>query len=324
MSNFVKHSLKPSIALVGCGDWGKNIARTLAGLEALGAIVDPTSTGLEKELRVPDLTFDQCLKDPSISAVVIATPTPTHFDLAHRALTAGKHILVEKPLATETRQVRTLLKLAKKNHRILMVGHLLIYHPAFQKIAEWVDSGKIGDVLQIQTYRMNLGKVHLHESVTWDLGPHDLSMVFALMKGSKLKKFSAHGKAHITPHHDTNVIFLEFEKGISAQVNLSRLHPWKEQRLVVIGTKGVAVFDDTKPWSEKATFYKSHAVLAEGKVTLTKDDRGEPFPLEPAEPLRLELQHFIQCIEKNQDPLTSAESALEAISLLNKIEKFHS
>jgi predicted dehydrogenase len=319
-------SSKISIVLVGCGDWGKNIAKTLSRLNVLKGIVDPHPTdrvrALVKDLGVSLLEFDQCLEDSSVSGMVMATPTPTHFELASRALTAGKHVLVEKPLAPETNQVQSLIKLAEQQNRVLMVGHLLLYHPAFQKIVDWVESGKLGKILEIQTYRRNLGKIHLHESVTWDLGPHDLSMVFALTKGKSLKKVSSEGHAYVSPHNDISALFLEFEEGPFVQINLSRLHPFKEQKLIVIGTQGMAVFDDTKAWDQKAVFYKSFATLEKGKILLHKDDVGDAASLSPAEPLKLELEHFIQCIEKNQTPLTSGESALEGISILNKIEKF--
>lgn len=203
-----------------------------------------------------------------------------------------------------------------------MVGHLLLYHPAFQKILEWVESGKLGKILEIQTYRRNLGKIHLHESVTWDLGPHDLSMVFALMKNKSLKKVSAQGHAYVSPHDDISTLSLEFEGGPFAQISLSRLHPFKEQKVIVIGSQGMAVFDDTKPWDQKAVFYKSYVACENGKVILHKDGVAEVASLSLAEPLRLELEHFIQCIEKNQPPLTSGESALKGIEILSNIEKF--
>jgi hypothetical protein len=319
-------SSKTSIVLVGCGDWGKNIAKTLVHLNALKGIVDPHPTeqvvALTKELNVPLLDFNECLKDSYLSGMVMATPTPTHFNLAFKALTAGKHVLVEKPLATEKKQVQNLIKLAQKKNRVLMVGHLLLYHPAFQKILEWVESGKLGKILEIQTYRKNLGKIHLHESVAWDLGPHDLSMVFALIQGKPLKKFSAQGHAYASSHDDISTLSLEFEEGLFAQINLSRLHPWKEQKLIVVGTQGMAVFDDTKPWDQKAVFYKNYTTLEKEKVILHKDQTGETANLSPAEPLRLELEHFIQCIERSQIPLTSGESTLEIVSLLSRIEKF--
>lgn len=325
MDKFMALSSKTSIVLVGCGDWGRNIAKTLSRLNVLKGIVDSYPTdpvkALGKELNVPLLDFQECLKDSYLSGMVIATPTPTHFELAHKALTAGKHVLVEKPLATEKKQVQSLIKLANQKNRVLMVGHLLLYHPAFQKIREWVEDGILGTILEIQTYRRNLGKIHLHESVTWDLGPHDLSMVFALIQGKSLKKVSVQGHAYVSTHNDISTLSLEFEEGPFAQINLSRVHPWKEQKLIVIGTQGMAVFDDTKPWDQKAIFYKSYATCEGGKAILHRDTMGEAAHLSPAEPLCLELDHFIQCIEKNQIPLTSGESALGGISLLSKIEK---
>ena len=267
---------KPQIALVGFGGWGKNIARTLNDLGALKTVVD---TGYVPGQAVPGLaasfaTLDTMLADDTITGVAIATPTPTHFDVAKVALQAGKHVFLEKPFVADKDQLNQLAAL--QGDRVLMVGHLMIYHPAFLKMKAMCQAGDIGQIIKIETYRKNFGKVHAHEGVVWDIGPHDFSMVYHLMQ-KKPHRILATSLSYIHPHHaDTATVVLDYGSA-QAETQLSRIHPTKEQKVVVMGTKGALVLDDTAVWPKKLVHYP-HTVIC-GDSALQRAE-GQPVSLE--------------------------------------------
>ena len=312
-------SYNRSIALIGCGDWGKNIARTLSRMEALGAIVDPSEKAkdLAIDLQVPLLSLEDLLSNASIQGVVIATPTPTHFPLAKQVLQQGKGVLVEKPMAAHAEEIEELERLAKQYGVTLMVGHLLLYHAAFQKLVSLVHEGTLGEIISIETSRKNLGKVHPHEGVLWDLGPHDFSMVLTLLLGLPVEVF-AESKSHVyVGKSDVHTVLMRYKTGALVKVELSRIHPTKEQKLIVVGTQGSAVFDDTKEWHEKLVVY-GHP-LTVGSSALNKST-PEATHLEASEPLRAELTHFIECINQKRPPLSSATQAQQVLSLIQAAE----
>lgn len=312
-------SYSSSIALIGCGDWGKNIARTLAKMDVLGGIIDPSAKAREiaADLKVPLLSLEGLLENPSIQGVVIATPTPTHFSLAKQLLRHGKSVLVEKPMAVQREEIEELEQIAKKYDLTLMVGHLLLYHAAFQNLVSLVKEGRLGEIITIEASRKNLGKVHAHEGVLWDLGPHDFSMVLTLLSGLPMDVFSQ-SKSYIYPEKaDTQTVLMRYKTGTLVRVELSRLYPVKEHKLTVVGTKGAAVFDDTKEWAEKLVFY-GHT-LREGSSLLNKD-MPEAMKMDASEPLREELIHFINCIENKTIPLSSATQAQQVLSLIKAAE----
>lgn len=311
-------SYKGSVALIGCGDWGKNSARTLSSLGALACIVDPTEKArtVATDLQVPIRTLEGVLQEDSIRGVVIATPTPTHVPLAQQALLQGKNVLVEKPLAVHDHEISLLQTLADQKSLTLMVGHLLLYHQAFQTLASWVKSGKLGRILSIETSRKNFGKIHAHEGVLWDLGPHDFSMILWLI-GMPHRVLSQSLSCVYEGKPDIQTILMQYERGPLAQVGLSRLHPTKEQKVRVVGTKGTAVFDDTRGWSEKLMFFPQD--FMPGVSTPT---RGAPesIDLEPSEPLKEELLHFIDCFSNKKTPLSPAAQAQQILSLIKAAE----
>jgi UDP-2-acetamido-3-amino-2,3-dideoxy-glucuronate N-acetyltransferase len=312
-------SYNHSTALIGCGDWGKNIARTLGKMGALSAIVDPSERAkiLAKDLKVSLLTLEDVLADASIKGVVIATPTPTHFSLAMQALESGKHVFVEKPLVTEAEEIDALQKMATEKRLTLMVGHLLLYHKAFQKLVSWVRGGKLGDLVSIETHRKNLGKIHPHEGVLWDLGPHDFSMVLSLL-GSAPTQVLSYSKSHAYKEKpDVQSILLQYDQGPFVQVNLSRLHPVKEQKITISGTAGMAVFDDTKAWEEKLVFYPSYFVKETDALSIGVPEKEM---MEPSEPLREEMTHFVECCANHAPPLTPAAQAKEVLSIIHAAE----
>jgi predicted dehydrogenase len=306
------------VAVIGCGAWGKNLVRCFAELGCLGAAADHHTATVEAVVARHGsraLSFEQILAEPSIHAVAIATQPSTHHDLAKRALLAGKHVFVEKPLALELKHAEELTDLARRLGRQLMVGHILRYHPAFSKLQSLIVTGVIGRVLRLEANRMNLGAVRREEDVLWCLGPHDVSVILALV-GAEPSEVHGVGGYHLRKAiADAVTLHLAFPAGEQAQVNLSWLHPVKEHRLTVIGTKAMIVLDDAAPWERKLLLYP-HIVNVAGHTTATI--RAEPLPIavEENEPLKLECQHFVDCIAQRRDPITNGDEGLRVMRVL--------
>lgn len=304
--------------MIGCGAWGKNLVRCFAELNCLGAVADHHSATVAEILALHGgqaLTFEQILVEPSIQAVAIATQPSRHFDLAKRALLAGKHVFVEKPLALEFRQAKELAALARRSGLRLMIGHILRFHPAFARLQTLIASGGIGRLLRLEANRKNLGAIRSEEDVLWCLGPHDVSIILALV-GSLPSELHVVGGYHLRQGRaDTVTLHLAFPAGERAQVNLSWLHPVKEHRLTVIGSEAMVVFDDGEQWDRKLLLYPHMVKVAENA---TATIRAEPVPLtiEQHEPLKLECQHFINCIVQGSEPITNGEEGLRVTRVL--------
>lgn len=306
------------VAVVGCGAWGKNLVRCFAELGCLGAVADHHPTTVDAAAArygSRALTLEQILAEPSIQAVAIATQPSTHHDLARRALLAGKHVFVEKPLALDFEHGEDLTNLARRLDRRLMVGHILQYHPALSKLQSLIAAGAIGRVLRLQANRMNLGAIRSEEDVLWCLGPHDVSVILALV-GAEPSEVRAVAGYHLrNTIADAVTLHLAFPGGEQAQINLSWLHPVKEHRLTVIGTQGMIVFDDSAPWQRKLLLYR-HVVNLAGHAATTVRADPVPVAVEESEPLKLECRHFIDCITLGQDPTTNGEEALRVMRVL--------
>lgn len=306
------------VAVIGCGAWGKNLVRCFAELGCLGAVVDHHAATVEAVVGrygSRALSFEQVLAEPSIQAVAIATQPSTHYDLAKRALLAGKHVFVEKPLALELQHAEELSDMARRLDRRLMVGHILRYHPAFSRLQSLVASGALGRILRLQANRLNLGAIRREEDVLWCLGPHDVSVILALV-GAEPSEVQGVGGYHLRETiADAATLHLTFPGGEQAQVNLSWLHPVKEHRLTVIGSEAMAVLDDGAPWERKLLLYP-HVVTVAGDATATI--RAEPLAVavEASEPLKLECQHFVDCIAQGRDPITNSDEALRVMRVL--------
>src|ERR1044071_6371460 len=241
----------PRVAVIGAGYWGVNHVRNFHQLGALATVCDSSQESLSritsqyKGIRT-ELDFDRVLGDPGIRGLVIATPAETHCRLASAALEAGKDVLVEKPLTLDVNEGRRLVELARKCDRILMVGHLLEYHPAVIRLRALISSGALGELRYIYSSRLNLGKVRREENILWSFAPHDIAIILRLV-GAAPTRVAATGGAYLTPHiADVTVTNMEFATGVRAHIFVSWLHPHKEQRLVVIGSKKMAVFDDVR------------------------------------------------------------------------------
>jgi len=307
------------VALIGSGYWGKNFVRVLAERGVLACICDRDAEAvapIAAKAGVPLVaSLSEALGDAAIDAVVIATPAATHFPLVRQALEAGKHVLVEKPLALETEDARELAELAEKRGRTLMVGHLLQYHNGFLRLREMVEAGELGRLSYIYSNRLNLGKLRREENVLWSFAPHDISMILSLA-AEMPERVSAQGHCYLHEKiADITITHLEFASGLRAHVFVSWLHPVKEQRLVVVGDRGMLVLDDSQPWAEKLVLYR-HGIEWHGGVPVANRAAGEPVPLVEAEPLRQEVEHFLDCVASGARPRTDAAEGLRVLTVL--------
>jgi len=314
---------QPKIAVIGCGYWGKNLVRNFAELGALAAVCDANQSQackMAEQYQTQELSLDQILENPNISGVVIAAPAAQHSDLTARALKSGKHVFVEKPLALKVEEAQYLCRLAEEQKRFLMVGHLLQYHPAFLELKQLIKKGKLGKLQYIYSNRLNLGKFRNEENILWSFAPHDISMILSLV-GDLPRSVYATGACHLHSHiADATTTHLSFKNGVEAHIFVSWLHPFKEQKLVVVGDRGMAVFDDGLSWGEKLQLYPHQVDWIDGMPTPTKADPVH-IPLEIAEPLKLECQHFLDCIESKQKPRTDGLEGLRVLQVLDTAEK---
>jgi len=308
------------VGVVGTGNWGRNHVRNFAELGALRAICDISETALARcREAYPEVrTYTDLggvLGDPEITAIVLATPARHHYSGARTALQAGRHVLVEKPMTLSVEEADELTGLARQHGLVLMVGHILEYHPAFVKLKEWVADGRLGKLVYLYSHRLDLGRILQEENVLWSLAPHDLSMMLRLL-GCAPDSVQATGSASITPGiEDSVTASLSFPNGVRAHVFVSWLHPFKEQRLVVIGTQGMAVFDDVVE-EGKLKLYPG-GVRWENDVPVPAAGEPEVVPYDSVEPLRAECQHFISCIRNGQRPLTDGLRGLEIARVLD-------
>jgi UDP-2-acetamido-3-amino-2,3-dideoxy-glucuronate N-acetyltransferase len=306
------------VAAIGCGYWGRNLVRNFAELGALAAICDPNQAAARElaeryKARVAD--FGAILRDDGIAGVAIAAPAALHAELASRAIEAGKHVFVEKPLALTVPEAERLCALAERRDRRLMVGHLLQYHPAFIKLRELVREGALGRLEYISSTRLNLGKVRREEDILWSFAPHDLSMILSLV-GEEPSDVTAQGGYYLHKTiADVTTTLLAFPGGEQAHVFVSWLHPFKEQKLVVTGDRAMAVFDDGQPWSRKLLLYP-HRIEWREAMPVPQRAEADPVALDEGEPLNLECRHFLDCISSGSKPRTDGREGLRVLRVL--------
>lgn len=307
------------VAVIGCGAWGRNHVRTFARLGALVAVVDPdtaVAAAIGDEHGVPPRTLEEVLADTSIEAVVIAAPAKDHADLALRAIDAGKHIFVEKPLALNVGDALQVVDRARRAGRTVMVGHLLQYHPAFQAVRRLVDDGTLGELRYLYSNRLNLGKFRREENSLWSFAPHDLSMILSLV-GEAPDTVTAVGSTFLTLGvPDVTTTHMTFPSGPRAHVFVSWLHPFKEQRLVVVGSEAMAVFDDLLGWEEKVQVYGHHVRWDEAAGPIPVPASATRVEVVPDEPLLLECSHFLECIATGATPRTDGLEAVRVLQVL--------
>jgi UDP-2-acetamido-3-amino-2,3-dideoxy-glucuronate N-acetyltransferase len=314
-------SIVPQIALIGCGYWGKNICRNFHALDALSRVVDATENGqatarsIYNNAIISD-NFNDILIDDQIQGVALATPAETHAELAIKAMRSGKDVFVEKPMALSISDAEAMQTVANETGRILMVGHLLEYHPAVLKLRELIDSGELGKINYIYSNRLNFGKVRTEENALWSFAPHDVAVILRLL-GQLPIKVSASGGAYLTKGiADVTVSNLQFSDNSRAHIFVSWLHPYKEQRLVVVGDKKMAIFNDVYPFGEKLRVYPQ-SVEFDGTLPILKKEDAEFIEHANTEPLREECAHFLDCIKTRKTPLTDAQSGIETLKVLH-------
>ena len=315
---------KVGIGLAGCGYWGKNLARNLFQMGHLTAVCDPSAKVL-KEVKAAykgvrtTRDFESLLDDSMIKALALAAPAAQHYELARRALKAGKDVFVEKPLALHVPEAEELVALARRLKRVLMVGHILEYHPAILKLKEFVDAGDLGDIHYIYSNRLNLGKVRQEENILWSFAPHDISVIL-LFVGAMPEWASTSGQ-HYLQHEiaDVTMTCLAFPGKARAHIFVSWLHPFKEQKLVVIGSKKMAVFDDVVKDGKLKIFDKG-IEWKDGRPVIRQTAESTLFFPE-MEPLREELAHFVECVRSRRTPRTDGENGLRVLKVLDACQR---
>ncbi len=309
--------MAPRIAVLGCGYWGSNHIRTLKSLGALYAVSDANlarAEGFAVEQDVLAIAPDDLFSRDDIDAIVMALPPQFHAEMAIRAVNAGKDVLVEKPIALTVADAERAVAAAKAAGRIFMTGHVLRFHPAFEKLKELIDRGDLGEIKYIHSHRLGLGKFHTENDALWDLAPHDLSMILAIT-GAAPVEVRGEGAALLDHLSDFAHLHMRFPNGLRSHLFTSRLNPYRERRLTVVGTKSMAVFDDVEPWERKLAVYR-HAVWQDSGHWAFTANEPTYVPVAEGMPLTRELQHFITCIETRSEPRTSGEEAIGVLRIL--------
>lgn len=309
------------VAVIGCGYWGKNLIRNFHQLGALEMVCELAESGRAAARQLaPDVPVHEDIDaafDSPVEGVVIATPAETHFEVTRRALLAGKHVFVEKPLALTYEEGAELVRLAERLRRTLMVGHVLEYHPAIVRLHELVRSGELGKVQYIYSNRLSLGKIRREENILWSFAPHDIAVILRLI-GAMPFEVAATGGAYLQPNiADVTVTNLLFDNGVRAHIFVSWLHPFKEQRLVVIGSRKMATFDDV---AKKLVLYNQRVEWQEGEPIPVKH-AGEEVAFDAGEPLRRECEAFLSAIGSGEPPLTDGASGLRVLRVLQAAQR---
>lgn len=314
-----------NIGLVGLGYWGKNILRNLYELGALHTACDADDGILsERKQKFPDAvytsSFKSLLDNPEIKAIAVVTPAATHYSTVRDALRAGKDVFVEKPLALTVKEGAALARIAGEEGRVLMVGHILQYHPAVIGLKKLISGGALGKIQYIYSNRLNIGKLRTEENILWSFAPHDISVILMLMGGEEPMGVEAFGGDYLSNGvYDTTITELKFSNGVNSHIFVSWLHPFKEQKLVVVGSKAMAVFDDVS--EEKLFLYPHEIEWKEGKVPVAKKADYQVIRLEKREPLKEELLHFMERIQDRKTPDTDSKEGLRVLKVLERAER---
>jgi predicted dehydrogenase len=317
------------MGVVGLGYWGPNLARNFSAIPGCEVVylcdADPSARERLAQAfpgAIPTGDFGELLDDPSLDAVVLATPVPTHAELAIRSLDAGKHCFVEKPLALSAADAQRAVDAAQRAGRVLMVGHLLEYHPGVRKLKELTESGELGEeIYYIYGNRLNLGKLRADENALWSLGAHDVSVVLFLA-GEEPDEVVAHGESYVRPGvEDVVFCFLRFPSGLAAHLHLSWLDPHKERRFTVVGSRRMATFDDME-LERKLTLYDKgfdEDARTYGEYITRSGDVFSPR-IPNIEPLRVECEHFVDSIRSGRPPRSDGASGLRVVRVLEQLQ----
>ncbi len=318
--------MERNIALIGAGNWGKNHLRNLESLGVLNSVLELSEEIITlRKKDHPDVNFtsdeSKIIDDSKINGVVIAAPAHLHYELAKKYLLAGKDVLVEKPLALKVEEGEDLVGIADEKNRILMVGHILQFHAAVIRLKKLIDDGELGELRYIYSNRLNIGKLRSEENVLWSFAPHDISLILMLLGGEEPSEISAFGGAYVNKKiYDTTMTTLKFESGVRGHIFVSWLHPFKEQKLVVVGSKKMAVFDDVS--QEKLFVYPHTIEIEEGNIPVAHKADRKVVEFEPSQPLAEELKHFINCMKNRDIPKTDGNEGVRVLRILNKAGYF--
>jgi predicted dehydrogenase len=314
------------IAVLGAGAWGRNIVRTLGELGHLAAVCDPSAACLEAARKLVGdqgrgirwtSRAEEVLNDPEIAGVMVATPAETHYAVGEKVLAAGKDLFVEKPLTVNLKEGERLVKAAQVAGKILMVGHLLEYHPAILKLHQLIQEGELGEIRYVMSHRLNLGKIRTRENALWSFAPHDISVILRIAGKMPFEVIST-GGAYVSPNiPDITLMQMLFDNGVRAHIYVSWLHPFKEQKLVVVGSKKMASFCDI---TKELILYDQRVEWKEGQPVPVKGD-GHKVEFSQSEPLAEECRHFMECIRTRATPRTDGRKGLEVLSLLHAAQK---
>ena len=321
------------VGIVGCGYWGPNLVRNLRQAQDcdLKVLCDLSETRLSHMRRLyPEVAttkrFEDLLENPELDALVIATPVRFHYEMAKAALSAGKHVFIEKPIARTEAEAQELVSLAESQGLVLMVGHTFLFSPAVRRMKEIIDAGDIGQVQYVSARRLNLGLFQKDVNVAWDLAPHDISILLYLLGESPLS-VSCQGSSHVSRGiEDVTMMYLNFSKNRCAFVQNSWLDPKKVRQMTVVGSRRMIIYDDTEPL-EKLKIYDARVevpphydTFAEFTYSYHYGDAYVPY-IKQDEPLKLECQHFIDCIRKGAEPVTNGHLGLEVVKILEAADK---
>lgn len=308
------------IALLGCGNWGKNIARNLSDMGYLSCVYDQNkniSEQFNKKYGLPNIPIDEILQNKEIDGVVIASSAITHKELATKSLLNDKDVLIEKPFCLSLSDAKCLSKLSTKRKKVLMAGHLLNYHNAFIKMKKIINDNVIGDVVNIRAHRLALGSIRSSESVTYDLAAHDISMVLSITQNmpDEIQVQSIHHNNNEGP--DAISVKLSFANNITALINCDWMCPYKEHKFSVIGKTGGLIFSDTEDWPYKLVYNPSY-INTDNTITSIPQKK---ISVAPNEPLKSELEEFVNCINSRQSPLTDHKEAINVQTVMEMIEE---
>lgn len=314
---------KPQVGVIGCGYWGKNLVRNFAELGSLATVcdvdVERAQTLASKHGASACASFPELLKRDDIPAVAIAAPAAQHATLVKQALRAGKDVFVEKPLALKISEGVELAELADASGRILMVGHLLMYHPAIRALKRLIREGALGKIEYVYSSRLNFGKLRTEENILWSFAPHDISAILHLL-GEDPISVAAHGGSYLNPGVvDVTLTSCEFGSGVTGHIFVSWLHPFKEQKLVIVGNRNMAVFDDTAPMNKLVLY--PHEVQWIERMPVARGSQGQPVELPNEEPLKTECAHFLQCVTTRSKPETDGWNGVRVLRVLNAAEQ---
>lgn len=309
------------ICVIGGGRWGQNHIRTLFQMGNLGGIVEADSKRLEELLAlypVDGFSSVESALEKDFDGFTIAAPAPLHYEIAKKLLEKGKNVLVEKPMTLSAGTSKELVEIAKKNNAQLMVGHVLLFHPAIKKIKEVIDSGKIGQLYYLYSTRLNLGTVRTEENVFWSFAPHDIS-VLDYFVGQPAVNIESKGTKFLQKNvYDYTMTQLTYPGNVHAHIFVSWLHPFKEQRLVVIGSKGMISFDDSSVEKE-IQFYDKHIEFDQG-IPIKIENPSEIITYDKKQPLAEELKYFVENLDRKIE-IADGQSGYEVVKVLEKAQE---